>query len=139
MIEYDKLTGYNGVNFLTYLFDKNGLLGLFTQNRWDSDEYSLETDLYAMFLEDNEATYKSVPLNQLTSNVWEDLDAWCHIAYEQVETYYTKLHNLGKTDDEIAEIAAKIDKSNFITEIYRGLKECSFQEINQWIENGHKK
>lgn len=139
MIEYDKLIRDNNESFLAYLFAKNGLLGLFTQNRWNSDEYDLRYDLDALFLYNDETKYKGVSVNQLPSNVWKDLDLWCEMAYKQLEAYYTKLHNFGKTDDEIADIAANINKSNFISEIARGIKECTIHEKMNEIEKDFNK
>lgn len=140
MIEYDKLINEEYErNFLTYLFAKNGLLGLFTDNDWDNEQYDLRYDLDVLFLADDSTTYKGVPLNQLPSNVKTELRLWCKVAYSQLEAYFTKLHNLGKTDDEIADIAANMDKSNFISEIARGIKECTIQEKLNEIEKDFKK
>ena len=140
MIEYDKLINVEYErNFLTYLFAKNGLLALFTDNYWDSEQYDLRYDLDVLFLADDSTTYKGVPLNQLSSNVKTELILWCKMAYTQLETYYTKLHNLGKTDDEIVAIAAQIDKSNFIGEIARGIKECTIHEKLNEVENDFTK
>lgn len=125
MIEYDKLTNVKWKrNFLTYLFAKNGLLALFTDNDWDNEQYDLRYDLDVLFLADDSTTYNGVPLNKLPSNVRTELDLWCEMAYTQLEAFFTKLHNLGKTDDEIATIAAQIDKSNFTSEISRDIKQC---------------
>lgn len=136
MIEYDQLINVEYKrNFLTYLFTKNGLLGLFTDNYWDNEQYNLRYDLDVLFLADDSTTYKGVPLNQLPSNVRTELDLWCEMAYTQLEAYFTKLHNLGKTNDEIADIAAHIDKTNFISEIARGIKECTIHEKLNEIEN----
>ena len=128
MIEYDKLTNVKWKrNFLTYLFAKNGLLALITANDWDKTQYDLRYDLDVLFLADDGTTYNGVPLNKLPSNVRTELDLWCEMAYTQLEAFFTKLHNLGKTDDEIAAIATQIDKSNFISEIARGIKQCIIQ------------
>ena len=135
MIEYDKLNNVEwNNNFLTYLFSKNGLLALLTNNKWDNEQYDLRYDLDTLFLADDSTTYNGVPLNKLPSNVQAELDLWCEMAYKQLEAYFTKLHNLGKTDDEIAAIAAQMDKSNFTNEIARGIKECTIHEKLNEIE-----
>lgn len=129
MIEYDKLINVEYErNFLTYLFAKNGLLGLFADNDWDNEQYDLRYDLDVLFLADDSTTYNGVPLHKLPSNVQAELRLCCEMAYKQLETYFTKLHNLGKTDDEIAAIAAQMDKSNFTNEIARGIKQCTIHE-----------
>lgn len=140
MVEYDKINnpGMNR-NFLTYLFEKRGLLETFTSCDWDNEQYDLDYDLDVLFLEDDSTTYKGVPLNKLPSNVRSDLRLCCEMAYKQLEAYFPKLHNLGKTDDEIAAIAAQMDKSNFISEIARGIKECTIHEKLNEIEKDFNK
>ena len=77
MIEYDKLNNVEwNNNFLTYLFSKNGLLALLTNNKWDNEQYDLRYDLDTLFLADDSTTYNGVPLNKLPSNVQAELDLW---------------------------------------------------------------
>ena len=130
MVEYEKIVGENHQNFMDYVLGPNGLVSLFIDNDWDVNEmpYGLIGDLDLMFLKNPYTTYNGVLLDNLTTNDKKSLTDGCLLVYEQLAKYFTKLHENGKTDGEIIDIVTNIDKSKFIIEIERGMKQITIHE-----------
>lgn len=141
MIEYEKIVGENKQNFIDYVLDKNGLVSLFIDNDWDVEQmpYGLIGDLDLMFLKNPYATYNGVSMNNLSTNDKKTLTNDCITVYEQLAKYFTKLHENGKTDDEIMKIVTNIDKSKFIIEIARVMKEITIHDKLNEIETDFNK
>ena len=136
MVEYEKIVGENHQNFLEYVLDPNGLVSLFIDNDWDVEQmpYGLIGDLDLMFLKNPYTTYNGVLIDNLSTNDKKSLTNDCIMVYQQLANYFTKLHENGKTNDEIVEIVTNIDKSKFVIEIARGLKQCTIHEKLNEIE-----
>lgn len=141
MVKYEKIIGENNLNFLDYVLDENGLVDLFIQNDWDVNElpYGLIGDLDLMFLKNPYTTYNGVSLNNLKTNDKISLTNDCIMVYETLAKYFTKLHENGKSNDEIIEIVKNIDKSKFNIEIEHRLKQCTIDEKMNEIENDFTK
>ena len=91
MVEYDKIVNEElKLNFLAYLFAKNGLVSLFISNNWDEEEmpYGLIGDLDLMFLQDPYTTYKGVLINNLSTKDKQSLTNDCIMVYEQLAKYF---------------------------------------------------
>ena len=136
MVEYEKIVGENHQNFMDYVLDPNGLVSLFIDNDWDVEQmpYGLIGDLDLMFLKNPYTTYNGVLIGNLTTNDKKSLTNDCIFVYQQLAKYFTKLHENGKTNDEIVEIVTNIDKSKFIIEIERGMKQCIIHEKMNELE-----
>ena len=141
MVKYENIIGENNLIFLDYVLDENGLVDLFIQNDWDVNElpYGLIGDLDLMFLKNPYTTYNGVSLDNLKPNDKKSLTNDCIFVYEQLAKYFTKLHENGKSNDEIIEIVKNIDKSKFNIEIEHRLKQCTINEKMNEMKNDFTK